>query len=150
MTELLELLETEDVINANRQDALDLKYGKANGHQNGPANGHTKGQVSTATAAEQERCNEELFKQLEAESAASHAEDHAQAASNGQTRGPANGQKNGHKHGRRGGGGAPRSGSPRVFGGCLLSVRGFRKAGRPGHTVHRSTGRLLQRSSFAC
>src|SRR5580700_6311087 len=61
---------------------------------------------------EQQRCNEELFKQLEA---ASLAEDHARAASNGQTKGPANGQKNGHKHGRLGGGGAPRSGSPRVF-----------------------------------
>src|SRR5580698_8314412 len=64
---------------------------------------------------EQQRCNEELFKQLEAESAASLTEDHTRAASNGQTRGHANGQKNGHKHGRLGGGSAPRSGSPRVF-----------------------------------
>lgn len=43
LTELLEELDTQDVMNANRQYALDLKYGKANGPQNEPANGHTNG-----------------------------------------------------------------------------------------------------------
>ena len=43
MTELLEQLDTEDVMNANRQYALDLKYGKANGQQDGHANGATNG-----------------------------------------------------------------------------------------------------------
>jgi flagellar biosynthesis/type III secretory pathway protein FliH len=52
--------------------------------------------------AEQERRNEELFQQLEAECARSLEEYEAQAASNGQTNGHANGHKNGHEHGRRG------------------------------------------------
>jgi len=50
VTELFELLETEDVVNSNRQYALALKYGHANADQNRSANGHTNGHDSTAIA----------------------------------------------------------------------------------------------------
>ena len=50
MRELFELLETEDVVNSNRQYGLALKYGHANADQNRSANGHANGHDSTPIA----------------------------------------------------------------------------------------------------